>query len=140
MRVIVAKSELAKFRSRVRYAYPKERIELLIGKMKHPDTFEIFLFDQVKHVATRSSCDTDEDDHDISIQEAQENGWVVLGTIHSHPERTEAAPSEPDFDSAIEQCELMSGIVAVWRDKSTGRLKTKVRFWAPLLGVTAEYL
>lgn len=140
MKVITSRKEMAKFRQRVRQSFPKERIELLWGKMVGRDTFHIFLFDQVKHTATRSQCKTDEDDHDISIQEAMNKGLVVLGTIHSHPGFTDTAPSETDFDDGLEQGEVISGIAAVWKDKKTGRIRTKIRFWGPLLGVTAEYI
>ena len=138
MKVLVSKTEWSKFRQRVRRAYPKERIELIWGRKTGPSTFHIHLFDHVKHKATTLSCTPDEKDVEVSEQEAKECGLVLLGTVHSHPERTEAAPSETDFDSAVEDFEIISGIAAVWKDKSTGRLRTRIRFWAPLLGVTAE--
>ena len=139
MKVIVAKSELDKFRRRALKSYPNERIELLWGKRCGRDCFVIHLFDQVKHKRGRRWCESDEDDHEISIQEAQDKGLIVLGTIHTHPNRDEANPSEADFDSAVEQFEVISGICCVWEDKKSGKLKSRVRWWGPLVGVTAEY-
>lgn len=139
MKVLVSKSELNKFRQRVIKSYPKERIELLWGKMIGLDTFHIYVFDQVIHEATRKRCKTDEDDHECSLDEAAHMGLVVLGTIHSHPDiHNDAAPSESDFDDALEQNEVISGICPVWKGKD-GKMHTKVRFWGPLCGVTAQY-
>jgi proteasome lid subunit RPN8/RPN11 len=138
MKVIVSKAELDKFRRRAIKSYPNERIELLWGKRRGLDTFEIFLFDQVKHERGRKWCKSDEDDHEISIQEAQDRGFVILGTIHTHPNRDEACPSESDFDDALEQGEVISGICAIWENKKTGKLKSRVRFWGPLVGVKAD--
>lgn len=140
MKVVVSKSELMKFRRRALKAYPNEKIELVWGKMVGRSTFHVYLFDQIKHLRGKNWCQSDEVDHEISVQEAQAQGLVVLGTIHTHPNRDDCQPSEPDFDGALEAGEVISGICAVWECKKTGKMKTRIRFWGPIIGVTVDYV
>lgn len=139
MKVVVAKSELAKFRRRILKAYPKERIEILWGRQISPDEFHIFIFEQVPHTATKTSVTYDRGGEiELSQIDAEDAELEQLGSIHSHPDCYDAAPSEFDYDGGVIDGEIISGIALVTKDKETGRRRVRIRFWGPLVGVTCE--
>ena len=145
MRVLVSKSELAKLRRRMLRAYPRERIELIWGKTVGKDEVHIYMFDRIEQRASRSSCTPGKTESEreievhISEQEAAKLGLAVIGSVHSHPDiENESAPSEFDFEEGVNIGELISGIVAVWKDKKCprgARMRTRVKLWGPLVPV-----
>lgn len=138
MKVKISPDEVKKFKRRVLKAYPNEHMELLWGK-KQGDEYQIFIFDKFKHLGTPRCVYYDTEEFEASRQFAQENGYVFLGSIHSHPKCSDTAPSEHDYDAALEQGEMISGIALVEESILTGRRKVTIRFWGPLQQVEPVY-
>lgn len=139
MKVLVSKSELAKFRRRVLRSYPRERIEMLWGKQISADEFHIHIFEQIPHKGTHNSVQYDnQGEVEISEQDAEEAGLQQLGTIHSHPDCHDAAPSEYDHDGAVAVGDLISGIALVATDRQTGQRRVRIRIWGPIQGVDLQ--
>lgn len=139
MKVFIDKREIQKLKRRMLKAYPKERIELLWGKFKKPDEFHVYVFDQIPFKSTSKSLEHDESEYQISSDHAQSGGLTLLGSIHSHPDCDDAAPSEFDYDESIKTGELISGIVCINVNKSGKKRTIRLRFWGPLQSIEVEY-
>jgi len=131
MQVKIAPEEIKKFKRRVLRVFPNEYMELLWGKKVGKDTYEVFIFDKINHIGMPRTLYYDTEEFEASRQFAKDNGYVLLGSIHSHPQCQDTAPSETDYDSALEHGEMISGIALVEVSK-TGRRKVTIRFWGPL--------
>jgi proteasome lid subunit RPN8/RPN11 len=138
MKIFIDKDEVKKLKQRMLKAYPNERIELMWGKFKKPDEFHIFIFDSIPHKGKRRSVDHAPEELNISSDHASTMGLTLLGSIHSHPDCEDCSPSEFDYDSGIEEGEVISGIATINKGKN-GRKSIKIRFWGPLLGVEPRY-
>ena len=138
MKVLVSPSEIKKFKRRVLKAFPNEHMELLWGKKVGKDTYEVFIFDRIHHIGMPRTVYYDSDEFEASRQFAKENGYVLLGSIHSHPQCADVAPSEQDYDDALEHGEMISGIALVEVNQK-GRRKVTIRFWGPLQQVEPVY-
>lgn len=139
MKVLFAKDQVKGLKRRILKAYPKEHMELLWGKFVRPDEFHIYMCDQIKHKGTRRTVKYNEEEYQISSDHAINAGLVLLGSIHSHPDCYDAAPSECDYDDALAVGDVISGIALVSKNKLTGRRRVKIRFWGPLQQVSPCY-
>lgn len=132
MKVFVAPDEIKKFKRRVLKSYPNEHMELLWGKEVSKNEFHVFFFDnQFPYIGTPRTCCYDNNEIDLSAQWAEEAGYMLLGSIHSHPNCNDTAPSEWDYDEALKQGEKLFGIAQVIKSPK-GRRKVVIRFWGPL--------
>jgi proteasome lid subunit RPN8/RPN11 len=138
MKVLVSPSEIKKFKRRVLKKFPNEHMELLWGKKIGKDEYQVFLFDRIPHLGTPRTVYYDSDEFEVSRQSAEANGYVLLGSIHSHPLCQDAAPSEQDYDDSLEHGEMISGIALVEVNKNK-RKKVTIRFWGPLQQVEPVY-
>lgn len=135
MIVKVDPAEIRKFRRRVLRAYPNEHMELVWGKQVKLNVFHIHVFDQIKYIGVSDAIYYDDEQVRESAEEAKLVGLTLLGSIHSHPECHDSAPSEHDYDEALKAGELISGIALVCKQPN-GRRSIRIRFWGPLHGVT----
>lgn len=57
---------------------------------------------------------------------------LEFATFHSHPE-CDGGPSAFDHTEGCKEGEILMGIVEVWKDKKTGKIRTRLEFWQPQL-------
>ena len=124
MQIYVDPKSLRQFRRRALRRYPKEYIEALWGTKNADNTWSIVAFQPIDHEAKRDTVDHDYDDARYG---KREGGLIRLGTIHSHPDRTDVSPSEGDWEYFKECGELLSGICAI--KKHRHRRRTFIRFY-----------
>jgi len=89
----------------------------------------IHAFLPIEQEATDMSVDVCEDFDGVK-KIVERLGMKFIGTIHSHTEIADTSPSKSDRVSAIEDKELVSGIVAI-HQSSGKRRRCLVDFYAP---------
>ena len=132
MRVRVAETVLRGFRRRALKVYPRELMETVWGRIT-PQGIDVFTFHPIDHKGTRAKCEftanTDADLEGQRDEEAPEYKQELLGTIHSHPDCSDASPSEADWEIAVSSKEIISGIYLI-KGTKPGRRRTRVRFYS----------
>lgn len=118
------------FRRRALRAFPSEYIETLWGYVDG-DTLNICVFMPIKHTAAPAWVDYDEEEFDHQEEEAAEYKLELLGTIHTHPDRTETHFSETDLVSAQDTQECVLGICAIEEEKREGKKRRvcRIAYW-----------
>lgn len=127
-RILVSKKLLAGYKKRAIAAYPSELLETLWGRIEG-DTAIIERVLPVNQRATNNEVTAD--DADIHAPAKDARGVMILGTIHSHPDSTDASPSEPDWEDSYKNGEHLFGVCRITNDKA------KMAFWEarPLIRV-----
>jgi len=134
-RVIISKQLLASFRKRTLEAYPLETMQTLWGRVEG-DTVVISSLRTPEQKGSPDRLDYNFDD--AASPQAHVRGEHYLGTIHSHPEGSDATPSQSDWDSSYSSGERVFGIL--WCSKqASGRFKTEVKFWEPRAMITVVH-
>jgi proteasome lid subunit RPN8/RPN11 len=123
VRVRIRKGQLDYFRKKAREASPNEIYALLIGK--NTSKWEVVV-ERVYYPVLDESTPSYVKANGVSIQNAEEEanreGFKIVGSIHSHP-NWPPIMSPHDHKSHIEEGDRVSGIVEV----TNGR--TRVAFW-----------
>ena len=130
-RIIVSKQLIAQFRKKALVAYPKEYMATVWGRRDAPDVFMITSIKDVAHTATGDSAKAKYDS--CVMPDGSRETW--LGTIHTHPDSTDATPSQTDWDNSLVCGELLFGVMKVGK-KPNGRLYTELRWWEPRAAIT----
>jgi proteasome lid subunit RPN8/RPN11 len=132
LKIKVASSVLRGFRRRALRSYPLEHLETVWGRIT-ADGIHIFAFHPIDHKPTRNTCEytenTEADFEGQRDEDAPKWKLEVLGTIHSHPDCSDASPSEADWELSVESKETISGIYLINKAKN-GRRQTAVRFYS----------
>jgi proteasome lid subunit RPN8/RPN11 len=109
----VCREEEAKMRRRMLRALPCEHIETIWGKIEQ-STLHICVFMPVDiDKQSPVAVEYDEVEIDHSEDEAKLFGMIHLGTIHSHPDRSELLFSEADLRGSQEDSDIILGICAI---------------------------
>ncbi len=140
-KVCVYKSEEAGFRKRAIEALPKEYIELMWGWIENNVAY-IAAFVPIRHKATESGAYWDLSDVEIQKVETENAGIFLLGSIHTHPNRTKSELSKFDIQELQKREELVTGVCAIEYKPTRNKLIFRCRFsYRPgLLPFEAEYL
>jgi proteasome lid subunit RPN8/RPN11 len=136
VKLLIDRRILNGFRRRCLAKYPKEHVESVYGRIAN-DTVEIHGFGKIEHEATKTYVTYDDEELEDGQDEAEELKLEALGTAHSHPNCSSAEPSEHDWIAGTHDGELVMGIVAIYKS-SSGRLRSRVKWWQPLLPLTTE--
>lgn len=126
-RVIISKQLLANFRKQVITAYPNETMSTLWGRAEG-DTIIISALRTPDQKASVDELSYHIGDA-VGVQ-ANIRGESYLGTIHSHPECSDATPSQHDWDTSFNSGERVFAVMRCTKS-TAGRFKTEVRFWEP---------
>jgi len=129
LEIVVDRRVLQGFVRRALRRFPREYAEALWGSVKG-SVINIQACLGIKHQGTRNSVDYESEELQEQEQEAREQGLLLLGTIHTHPNLKDCSPSESDWFSAREDGELIAGICAIWLVKQ--RRRTRTVFWPRL--------
>lgn len=121
-RVLISRSLLASFRRAALSAYPNEFMQTLWGTVRG-DTVTVEALRDVAHTATPETVGAE-----IHDQFAAKEKLQYLGTLHDHPEPTDATPSQADWDDAFNTGEIVFGVMAVWKGENE-KFRTAVEFW-----------
>lgn len=108
--VVVDRKVIGGFRRRALAAYPREIIEQIVGRVVGTQA-RIFALRDLEYQATRKNIFMDEDANPMT-EDGDEDGYEVLGTIHTHPQDT-VTPSETDWRSMRDDGEMLMGICAI---------------------------
>lgn len=114
--------------------YPLELLEVLAGQVEDGIAY-IHTMLPIEQEATKDSVEVNGDFHH-TLKFVEGLGMKFIGTIHSHTEIADTSPSKADRVSAIEDKEMVSGIVAIHVIK--GRRRTHTDFYAPAAIVELE--
>lgn len=131
----VSRLQLRNFIRRARRRYPDEYIETIWGRKGSSGTHQICSFQNVDHDATPFNI-TDWDEADMPNGQ-QHGNLVCLGTIHSHPNISDASPSEDDWDFFRQEREIVSAICLL--TPVNGKLKSRVRWFISQAMIDVEY-
>src|SRR5271154_903650 len=133
LKIRVAKTVLRGFRRRALKRYPKELMEMIWGKVTSQGV-DIFAFHPVEHKPSKLSCEyTSHTESDIEAQrdeEAPSFNLEVLGTIHSHPDCSDASPSEADWELTVIDKEIISGICLIRTPRNGKKRLTRIRLYS----------
>ena len=122
--VVIDRRVLDTFKRRAFKAYPREYAEQVWGAIKGKSAHicaaePIELTEQTRHTV----------DYDFEQPPGTKSGkYVLLGSFHTHPPPYDTQPSDNDIQSAVEDGELVWGILAI-RKRGKRRFST-VRFWS----------
>lgn len=111
---------LAGFRRRAWRVFPKEHIEVVIGRGT-----EIHAIHPLEYRSTSEMCAFDEEQ--LAIVAQQVHPLQVLGTIHTHPGCDTCEPSEGDWLALRQTPERITGICSLW--EKNGRRRSRIRFF-----------
>jgi proteasome lid subunit RPN8/RPN11 len=136
MRVVVDMAEEKKFRRRALRRMPNEYLEAMFGYEKNGQ-YVICAFEEIEHESTPKGVSYDPSDLAHAEKRAAESGMVLLGTIHSHPNRTEGMFSEMDARDVFHSGEKIFGILAI--DASGKRRKCVTCYWPGVHLLDVEY-
>lgn len=123
-RIVVDKKEEAKFRRRALLRYPFEYMEALWGKVRS-DILYIHAFVKVDHKPGKRTLQFQDFEIDEHEEDATEAGLTYLGTIHTHPDASDAQFSDVDCEQSQDSQDVMMGICAIQTTETDK--KTKVR-------------
>ena len=127
-KVRVKLGALNHFRKLARDAAPNEIQAYLIGKIVSIDTIEITKFCYTKSYAIQSpiAVQWSQEDYTKLQQYVYENGLLIVGDFHTHP-NWDSVMSGTDYRHSILEQQVICGICSV----DTATRKTRVRFWTP---------
>lgn len=122
-KVKVKKSQLDYFRKLARNS-DREILAYMIGRVVSPEltVIEYFVYPQSYEVQEKGYVKWFDDEWASVKQQAEEEGFRIVGDIHSHPE-WDAVLSPLDYKTHIEEGNRLTGLCSVM-----GR-RTRVRFW-----------
>ena len=129
VRVVVDERAIGGFIRRAKKNFPKEHIELMWGKVRK-GVAKIYFFRSLEYKSTSNYVEYEDAEFEAQRYEAKENGYILLGTIHSHPNSQDSTPSLLDWRESIDSKEIVSGICAIW--KKNGRKHASINFWPPV--------
>lgn len=131
MIVYVSKSQLAYFRGKARKT-KNEIYGMLLGTRKSANSVHVkhIIYPRLA-VSDPFTCCPDAESYIVIQSEANRDGLIVLGSIHSHP-GAPAYMSPGDLKSHLLEGDIISGIVEI----VAGR--TRVSFWQHNTPVPAE--
>jgi proteasome lid subunit RPN8/RPN11 len=140
-KVCVYKNEENGFKKRAIAALPNEYIELMWGWVENNVAY-VAAFVPIHHKATKAGAWWDDFEVDIQKAETENAGIFLLGSIHTHPERSTTELSSFDIKELQKRGELITGICAIEYKPTKNRLIYKCRFsYRPgLLPFEVEYL
>lgn len=128
-RVILAKKLLASFRKKAQSSYPNEVMNTLWGKLEGSTAIVEELHDFDQHATGQLVNYTDAD-----TMAPAGRGIRFLGTIHTHPDCTDASPSAADWTDAFGAGEHIFAVMKIV--KHNNKFKTEVAFWEPRPQIT----
>ena len=132
-RIIVPKQAIATFRREAIRLHPNEFLQTLWGRIQG-DTVLVHAVRSVEHTGSESRVDLlIEDEMAPAVGKDQ-----YLGTLHSHPDTSDASASEADFEDAYATGEHVFGVMRVCRT-SDGKFKTSIAWWEPRAPIQMIY-
>lgn len=118
-RVLISKQLLSNFRKKALSIYPNEYMMTVWGRIEG-DTVQVESLREVAQKATEGSVTASFLDCVTSS-----NTSTFLGTIHTHPDSTDATPSQADWDGSFACGEYIFGIMKISKGK------TITKWWEP---------
>jgi proteasome lid subunit RPN8/RPN11 len=127
MEVRVHRNQLNWFRRKARKYYPNEIAAYLLGKRIHTGLVEVYRFVYPHlEISTPGECKIAAEEAERFYEFAKEDGLVVLGTIHSHPNYLPVM-SACDLQNHKACEDVISGIVEI--PKPGNEAIARVVFW-----------
>jgi proteasome lid subunit RPN8/RPN11 len=111
-RIVVDRVEEQKFRRRALRRFPLEYIEALWGYIRG-NTLYICAFVSMNHRASKRAIWYEDQELDEHEEDAAEAGYGLLGTIHTHPNCSDARFGDTDLEQSQDTQELVLGICAI---------------------------
>jgi proteasome lid subunit RPN8/RPN11 len=134
-KVIVDRKEENKFRRRALRKFPNEYIEVLWGYVKN-ECLYVTNFATLAHRGQPGKCLYWQEDLDAHHERASHQDLRVVGTIHTHPFRSDALASIGDYRGCVAGQDLVIGVMSLTKKKGRKRV-TDVAYW-PVVA-TPEY-
>ena len=126
MDVVTDRKALAAFRRRALHRYPNEYLETLWGCVNTDGSISIIEFRAVELEKVDNPQEAVETlDDDAGRYGIKDGPLTQLGTIHTHPDGMDCAPSEEDWADAIESGELVMGLLLIQKNKTRRRTWSK---------------
>lgn len=137
-KVHVNKGPLARFRKKAKLLFPAELLGICVGTVESGIAVvkDILIPDDQEN--TEDFVNVPVNSYEIARQYAYENGWVVLGDIHTHCSEyfavEETTPSKGDTIISEEVLTSLSGyggflgIMSLEKTKKN-RFRSKMNFW-----------
>lgn len=135
--VVVDRRAEAGYRRRALAALPNEHMETLYGRIKDTTAY-IYAFVPFEHKAEPKSIDYEEDDLVSEEDEAKEEGYLLLGTIHSHPGLDHTMFSQCDAEWVEKAGETLFAICAIEKAKNKRR-KCRITYWPGVKSLITRY-
>ena len=133
----ISQKGLAAFRRRALRRYPKEYLETLWGCANADGSISVVEFCPVE-IEEASEDAVETSDEDAGQYGIRDGPLTQLGTIHTHPDGMDCAPSEEDWADVEESRELIMGILLIQKIKTRLRTWTKFYFARALCSVVTK--
>lgn len=133
VRIIVTKQAISSFRKAAIAAYPNEFLRTLWGRIQG-ETVQVSSLRDVSQIQT-------EQDVSCTIQDLMAPATgpeQYLGSLHSHPDTSDATPSQTDWDDAFDTGEHIFGVMRVSK-KADGGFTTELKWWQPAPPIQTIY-
>jgi len=140
-RIVVDRGSERRFRRRAIRRLPHEYQENLWGRQRG-NIIYVHAFVPITQTATPTAIYYDDDEMHESAEDAKEHRLVMLGSIHSHPDRHETLFSEGDLRQHLLDPDIIMGICAiedVWKGDTLVRRRCHVAYWPGVLPMSLEY-
>jgi proteasome lid subunit RPN8/RPN11 len=134
-KIVVDRRAEAGFRRRAIKALPNEHMETMWGTIDGTTAY-VHVFMAIEHKGAPDSISYEERDLIQQAREARSLGYILLGTIHTHPDRDVAMFSEADAIDAFEREEIMFGICAIELKK---RRRLRICYWPGINPISIQY-
>lgn len=132
-RVVIIDKLIKDFRRAAISAMPNECLWSVWGRIQG-DTVIVERLNQPHQKVSETDVSVD---RDIMLSPAV-GQFQYIGTIHSHPESSDASPSTTDWTDAYETGEHVFGIMRVWKSDK-GKWKTELDWWEPRASIQMIY-
>jgi len=128
-RILISKKLIAEFRKRAIAAYPQEHMETCWGRIEGSSVIIEALHTPHQHATT----DTVRYQESDALAKAG-SGLAYIGSCHSHPDSTDATPSQVDWDTSFSSGEHVFGVMRVAK-KENGKFTTEIGWWESRPGI-----
>jgi proteasome lid subunit RPN8/RPN11 len=144
MKFVIGAQEVARFKALCKSAYPVERFGALIGSMSD-DRWSVSVAriwtppeSEARRYCSKSKICLPDQWWTEAQEEAEEEGFMVVGDVHSHCYEGPSDGVRSETDLIHSKWWAVEGVVTIWPTRR-GVLRSHVRFWGPCLKVETYY-